>query len=172
MKFINCLSRTLQKFYILFFELCYDSFNNVLIFGVFFEIFLTRRAVWCAVLYSQWSRWKDFTKLSFFFQILYNAFNFVLLFRRLNGFIVQLILFFVDYFWVFQCFGQCIGSFFSKVYIYFFSRPYFFQFFGYCCYSCRILWKIRRCVWMFFCISMSRQWKLLIFLMWGDLIYC
>ena len=36
---------------------------------------------------------KRFYKTVFFFQILYNAFNFVLLFRQLNSFIVQLILF-------------------------------------------------------------------------------
>ena len=56
----------------------------------------------------------------------------------------------------------------NKVYIYFFSQPSFLQFFVYCWYSWRILSKIRRCVWML-CVSRSRQWKLLYFLMWDDL---
>ena len=71
------------------------------------------------VLYSHWSRWKDFAKLSSFFRMLYNTLNFILLFRRFNSSIIQLILPVVDYFWVFQCFRQCFCFFFSKAYIYF-----------------------------------------------------
>ena len=116
---------------------------------------LIRNEVDCAIVTMV--RVKRFYKTVFFFQILHNTLNFILLFWRLNSFIIQLLISVVDYFWIFQFFREFIGFFFGKAYVYFFSRPSFLQFFIYCCYSCRILSKIRRSVCVFKNVNTSRN---------------
>ena len=106
---------------------------------------------------------KRFYKTVFLFQILFqilcNALSFILWFQQFNSFIIKLIFFF--FFWLFSVSDNVLVSSLVR-FIY-----NILQFFFYCCNSCRILSKMRRCAWMF-CVPMSKQWKLLFFLMWDD----